>query len=202
MNLREKFERYIANVIPSRIHPNHLTAFRLSVIFLLPVATWYEISRQKIFWLVVIAGLSDALDGITARQRHQVTPLGSILDPVADKLFVAVCFIILWYWDLITPGLIKWMLILESHLIVIPILSFAWRLFGAHVEPKPYFVKPNFFGKLKMILLISGVSLMILGSTYDWANIIYTGRTIIYIGLIIGAMAFILYILDWFHNKY
>lgn len=202
LNFKTAFERRVAWFIPTRIHPNHLSAFRLAVILLLPVAEFYALPAETLFWLVVVAGISDGLDGITARVRHQVTPLGSILDPIADKLFVLACFLVLWHRDKIPGELISWMLIMESHLLVIPILSFAYRLLGNSPEDKPFMARPNFFGKMKMILLISGVSLMFLGQAYNWQLVILTGQGVVYTGLVLGGMALLLYIMDWVHNKY
>lgn len=202
LGYKSAFERRVAWFIPARIHPNHLSAFRLAVILLLPVAEFYSMPAEILFWLVVVAGLSDGLDGITARVRHQVTPLGSILDPVADKLFVLACFLILWHRGKISGELISWMLIMESHLLVIPILSFSYRLLGNSPEHKPFMARPNFFGKIKMILLISGVSLMFLGQAYNWQMVMVTGQGVVYGGLVLGGMALLLYIMDWVHNKY
>lgn len=70
--------------------PNALSLFR---IVLLPVfATLYLMSRDNpslLYWsfgVLVLSGMSDSLDGIIARKYNQITDLGKILDPVADKL--------------------------------------------------------------------------------------------------------------------
>lgn len=49
-------------------------------------------------WALVVffvAGLTDALDGLAARLRHERTELGTLLDPLADKLLVTVSLIVL-----------------------------------------------------------------------------------------------------------
>lgn len=52
-------------------------------------------NRDYIIGLIIIAALTDLLDGIFARKFHQVTELGKILDPVADKIAVIiVCFVL------------------------------------------------------------------------------------------------------------
>ena len=65
--------------------PNVLTALR---ILLLPAVVWRYIqgdSKGALFYYV-IAMLTDAVDGFIARRFNQITSLGKLLDPIADKL--------------------------------------------------------------------------------------------------------------------
>ncbi len=202
IQIKGRIERKIAVLVPSRIHPNHLTSFRLAVILLLPVAEFYALSAKIVFWLAVLGALSDSLDGITARQRHQITPLGTTLDPIADKLFAVVCFIILWRRDLISGNLITWMLILESHLVVIPVLSFIYRLLGGKSPQRETNIRPNVFGKAKMVVISSGFCLMFMGRAYLWPETVTLGRLFIYAGLVLSGMALINYLLEWITEKY
>lgn len=77
--------------------PNLLTLLRISlipifmVIFYLPFE-WRYMTSAAIFTL---AAITDWLDGYLARKLHQVSPLGEFLDPVADKLIVAVALVLL-----------------------------------------------------------------------------------------------------------
>lgn len=65
--------------------PNLITFARLG---LLPLILWaiHANDHATALWLFVAAGLGDALDGYLARRLHQMTPLGALLDPIADKL--------------------------------------------------------------------------------------------------------------------
>ena len=45
--------------------------------------------------IFIIAGVSDGLDGLLARRFHQQSPLGRILDPIADKMMLVTSFIVL-----------------------------------------------------------------------------------------------------------
>ena len=65
--------------------PNTLTVIR---ILLLPVVVWRFVLGDTTGALIVYmtAMLTDALDGIIARKTNQITALGKLLDPIADKL--------------------------------------------------------------------------------------------------------------------
>ncbi len=82
--------------IPLNI-PNLLTALRVALIpvfillFYLPF-TWNHWAASSVF---ALACATDWLDGYLARRLQQSTPFGAFLDPVADKLMVAVALVLL-----------------------------------------------------------------------------------------------------------
>jgi cardiolipin synthase len=70
--------------------PNLITIVRLSC---LPVFLWLLFSRDNraaAAWLLAALGITDWVDGYLARHMHQVSELGKILDPVADRLLFIV----------------------------------------------------------------------------------------------------------------
>ncbi|HEX8798477.1 MAG TPA: CDP-alcohol phosphatidyltransferase family protein, partial [Terriglobales bacterium] len=82
--------------------PNYITLTRILSI---PVLIWIlssnyfsstngerELLASAVF---IAASLTDAIDGYLARRRAQVTTMGMLLDPVADKLLIAAAFITL-----------------------------------------------------------------------------------------------------------
>jgi CDP-diacylglycerol--glycerol-3-phosphate 3-phosphatidyltransferase len=78
--------------------PNALTVFR---ILALPVCAWalFQKDGQDPTWQVIawtmffIVGMTDVLDGRIARKRNQISNFGIILDPIADKAFIATALI-------------------------------------------------------------------------------------------------------------
>lgn len=77
--------------------PNILTVFRIALIPVLMLVyylpfTWVNVAVTALFGL---AALTDWFDGFLARKLGQVSPFGAFLDPVADKLIVAVVLVLL-----------------------------------------------------------------------------------------------------------
>lgn len=81
--------------------PNKLTLGRMAAIPLLLVIYWCAIRFDSAFLHVVsalifaVAALTDLLDGYLARRYGNVTPLGALLDQVADKMLVATALVLL-----------------------------------------------------------------------------------------------------------
>ncbi len=74
--------------------PNMLTVFRM---VLIPVFVTFLFYQRFILALsvFVLAGLTDGLDGLLARRFGQQSQLGTVLDPIADKLMLVTAFIVL-----------------------------------------------------------------------------------------------------------
>ena len=74
--------------------PNLLTVFRMVLIPVFVTMLFYQrfILALAVF---VCAGLTDGLDGLLARRFDQRSQLGTVLDPIADKLMMVTAFIVL-----------------------------------------------------------------------------------------------------------
>jgi cardiolipin synthase len=74
--------------------PNLITLGRL---LLVPLAIWLilEAHYSAAFWIFIGAGLSDGLDGFIAKRFDRRTPLGALLDPVADKTLLVSVYVAL-----------------------------------------------------------------------------------------------------------
>ncbi len=75
--------------------PNLLTLGR---ILLTPLLAWLLLQKSMTaaFFVFLIAGLTDAFDGLFARVLNQKSRLGSHIDPAADKFLLMTSFILLW----------------------------------------------------------------------------------------------------------
>ena len=86
--------------------PNMMSFARLLGV---PVFLWLLLAEQADGWafvLLVLAGISDWLDGAVARATGQVSRLGELLDPLADRLYIAATVI-----GLAMRGIIPWWLV-------------------------------------------------------------------------------------------
>jgi cardiolipin synthase len=74
--------------------PNMLTVFRMVLIPVFVTMLFYQrfVVALAVF---VCAGLTDGLDGLLARRFDQRSQLGTVLDPIADKLMMVTAFIVL-----------------------------------------------------------------------------------------------------------
>lgn len=140
--------------------PNQLTGLRL----LLAVVLFGLIVIDQYVWslvLFVVAASTDWLDGYYARKYGQVTTLGRILDPFADKVIICGTFIFLLTAQemMATPyGLRAWMVvvIVGRELLVTALRSF--------IEDRGADFSAKMSGKLKMVLqcVAAGASLLYL----------------------------------------
>ena len=87
--------------------PNQLTLFRIAAVPIIIILMLFpnRICAFVAALLFSAAAITDYLDGFLARKRDQVTTLGTVMDPVADKLLVSSAFIML-----VSPGWVPaWM---------------------------------------------------------------------------------------------
>lgn len=77
--------------------PNLLTLFRVALIPVLVVVYFLPIPAREmtLTGIFIIAAVTDWLDGFLARYMNAISPLGTFLDPVADKLVVSTALVLL-----------------------------------------------------------------------------------------------------------
>ena len=115
-----------------------------------------EIIASLVF---ILASITDGLDGYLARRRHQITTMGILLDPLADKLMITAAYIILVAY---TPSIVKpWIaiLVIGREFLVSGLRSIA--------ATEGFTIEASEIGKLKTVIQIVSVVAAILA--HRWA---------------------------------
>lgn len=135
--------------------PNSLTAIRIFLVPLLVVVLLTRFEGKELVGAAIfgIASLTDWLDGYFARRRKQVTTLGQLLDPLADKLLITAALVSLVQMDLAPAWMVA--VIIGRELLVTGLRSIAHSR-GVTIAASP-------LGKLKMASQVVAILLLILG---------------------------------------
>src|SRR5260370_9088739 len=74
--------------------PNLVTIFGMALISVFVSLLFYQ-KFLLALGIFIVAGITDGLDGLLARRFQQQSPLGRILDPIADKMMLVTSFVVL-----------------------------------------------------------------------------------------------------------
>jgi len=191
--------------------PIALTLFRiflvplLVVVLLVPPAAWVRLQVQEtaaLHWLVdltawlsiwretvgvvifLTAAATDWLDGYLARRRGEVTTLGKLLDPIADKLLTSSAFI-----ALVELGLAPaWMVV------VIVGREFAVSGMRNIAATRGVVMAASKWGKIKMVAQIVAITLLILSNSLErWVQYGNLGRGALWIVMLLAIYSMIEY---------
>jgi cardiolipin synthase (CMP-forming) len=170
--------------------PNAISVARLAGV---PVFLWLVLGPKADWWavgLLVAAGLSDWLDGKLARAWNQQSRLGQVLDPAADRLYIAATLA-----GLALRGIIPWWLVglLVSRELVLGVALLALRrhnygplqvsLVGKAATLCLLYAFPLLFlgthaGAAALLARVTGWAFAIWGSAlYWWAAALYLAQT-------------------------
>jgi CDP-diacylglycerol--glycerol-3-phosphate 3-phosphatidyltransferase len=149
--------------------PNYITLTRIAAI---PLLIWIlctprfssertgerEILASAVF---ILASITDGIDGYLARKRGQITTMGILLDPLADKLLIAAAFIALVQFN---PALVPaWMavVIIGREFLVSGLRSIA--------ASEGFTIQASELGKFKMLVqIISVVAVILARRWHEW----------------------------------
>jgi len=174
--------------------PNVLSFLRL---LLVPVFLFLVVDGQDVAALVVlvIASASDFLDGVIARRFNQITRLGQLLDPAADRLYMFSALVGLAWRDLVPWWIVALVVGRDVFLLLLGVL-----LANHGYGPLPV----HQLGKLATFCLFYALPVILLGQAfpslewwsqpvgwafaiwgvflYWWAGFVYLGETLRVVG--------------------
>jgi cardiolipin synthase len=139
--------------------PNLISGLRIALVAPL-IATILAGRHEWALATAVIAGVSDGVDGYLARQFHWQSKLGSMLDPIADKLMLVGCMLALgWLHE--APRWLVALVVARDAVIALGVL--AWhrvlRNFEAH---------PSWLSKITTVAQIGFVLLVLAAQAFGW----------------------------------
>tara|TARA_R110002111_G_scaffold138348_1_gene203998 strand:+ start:3337 stop:3879 length:543 start_codon:yes stop_codon:yes gene_type:complete len=170
--------------------PNLISIFRL---FIVPAIVWL-ISIQEYslsFWLFLIAGVSDGVDGFIAKQFNQSSELGAHLDPLADKVMLVAVFLTLGIQGLLPLWLV--ILVISRDLLIVGAVVLTWILH----QPIP--MKPLMVSKANTVAQIILICLVMGGMAFDLDLGIFFSLSVILVAAL-TLLSTVAYLLDWFSH--
>jgi cardiolipin synthase len=152
--------------------PNAITIARILSV---PVLIWLIVAGEYLlaFWLFVLAGLSDGVDGYIAKRFDQRTELGAYLDPIADKLMLVSIYVCLGLLRVLPPWLV--ILVVTRDIMIVGGVVLATLL------EQPVKVKPLLISKLNTAaqIILAGLVLAVLGFGLPSRELVLIGSLIV-----------------------
>ncbi len=162
--------------------PNSLSLTRIFLVPLLVVVLLTKFEGRMILGvnkelvgaaIFGIASLTDWLDGYLARRRKQVTTLGQVIDPLADKLLTSAAFI-----SLVQMGVAPaWMVaVIIGREFAVTALRSLFYSRGVPIPASP-------LGKIKMVAQVIAILALIIGDRGDrhWAGFLVIGHAALWV---------------------
>ncbi|HZI65512.1 MAG TPA: CDP-diacylglycerol--glycerol-3-phosphate 3-phosphatidyltransferase [Thermoanaerobaculia bacterium] len=168
--------------------PNALTLLRIFLVPFLVVVLLTKFEGREIVGLLIflIATATDFFDGWLARRRGEITTLGTLLDPIADKLLISGAFV-----SLVELGLAPaWMVV------VILGREFAVSGLRAIASSRGIVISASGLGKAKMLTQVAAASLLILATRYP--DFVLPGKValwvVVAVALVSGVQYFVTFL--------
>ncbi len=144
-------------------------------------------------WAVAVfllAAVTDLLDGYLARRRRQVTTLGTLLDPVADKLLTCSAFI----------SLVELKLIPAWMVVIIVGREIAVSGLRAIASAEGFIIRASELGKTKMVLQVFAISAIVLGNHYAALAGFHLGIILVWLVVIFALISAAQYTWNFWRN--
>jgi CDP-diacylglycerol--glycerol-3-phosphate 3-phosphatidyltransferase len=171
--------------------PNSLTLIRIFLIPVFVVAFYLPFSWSNLLATAIfsLAALTDLLDGYLARKLGQISKLGAFLDPVADKLMVAVVLVLV-----VQQHPTIWLALPAAVIIGREITVSALREWMAELGARRK-VAVSFIGKFKTVLQMVALILLIYQEPLLGLPIFRLGMIALYIAAILTLVSMVQYLI-------
>lgn len=175
---------------PSTSIPNILTIARIVLIPCFVIAFYLPTRHAGVITASIfcLAGITDWLDGFLARKLNQTSRFGAFLDPVADKLIVAVALVLLvgryaWIWMTIPAAVIV------CREITISALREWMAEVGQHTS-----VSVNYIGKCKTVIQILSIIILLWQPADRHSYWVILGIVLMYVATFLTLWSMITYL--------
>ncbi len=161
--------------------PNVLSLFRLLLVPALIITYFCVPGTNHVVALVIflVASITDVCDGFIARATNQITPIGTALDPLADKLLKGATLICLCIDGVLPIWLTVLLITIDVCMIIVGVCLFK----------KQITIPSNIIGKTGTFVMTVGLVMCFLPKTFgSW------GLYLLYAGLIVIVVSVIVYV--------
>ncbi|PIQ44327.1 MAG: CDP-diacylglycerol--glycerol-3-phosphate 3-phosphatidyltransferase [Gammaproteobacteria bacterium CG11_big_fil_rev_8_21_14_0_20_46_22] len=170
--------------------PNILTLLRIFLIPVFVVCYYLPFASGPIIaaMVFIVAGVTDWLDGYLARKLHQASKFGAFLDPVADKLMVAVALVLM-----VSNPHLNYIAIPSAVIIGREIAISALREWMAELGKRAN-VAVGFVGKLKTAMQLAAIPILVgaIAIQAEWFR--WAGYILLYVSAILTLWSMCVYL--------
>lgn len=168
--------------------PNIITLGRILCV---PVMIWMLLKHDfhRAFWLFIIAGISDGVDGYLAKVMNARTKVGAFLDPIADKFLLVSSFIFLGVQGLLPLWLVIMVVFRDLAIVVGAGLI---ELLTHNLKMEPYMSSK--INTVVQILLISCVLGM---HGLQWGSMSQLVEGLVYLSALTAVFSGVMYLYYW-----
>jgi cardiolipin synthase len=173
--------------------PNLLTFLRMALIPVFASLLFYGYSGWALF-VFLVAGISDGVDGFVARRFNQESELGTIIDPIADKLLMTVAFIVLTMPNVLHPTrhlpVPFWVTaaVIGRDVLIVTVAGAINVMTGFHG------FKPSWLGKLSTFVQVVAVALILLAAFLDYSFYLPTVYFIVVLLAFVSGLHYIFHV--------
>ena len=173
--------------------PNLLTFLRMALIPVFASLLFYGYSGWALL-VFLVAGISDGVDGFVARRFNQQTELGTIIDPIADKLLMTVAFIVLTLPHVLQPTRFLpvpfWVTaaVIGRDVLIVTVAGAINIMTGFHG------FKPSWLGKLSTFVQVIAVGLILLAAYTGYSFYLPTVYFIVVLLAVVSGFHYIFFV--------